>query len=172
MTCKAAVILVVAVSLSSVSCSSQAPSNPNMPSKSAVSKQVGDFVLVIKECKRTGDTADTAAPDFPIDCVGSIENKTDVKLRVDFTGGRIIDDAGNEYKLWNTGPWGGVTANFYLGAGCCGEELLPGLPIKFGLWLEHVKREATSLNVVLNFNSTGKPPQSEVLFKGLPILRH
>jgi hypothetical protein len=173
MTCRVAAIPVMVVLIGTVVCSAQATSSPpNIPPKLGVSKQIGDFSVTIKECDRTGDTADSTVPDFPIRCVGNIENKTEIKLRVEFNGGRIIDDAGNEYRLWNTGPWGGVVANFTLGTGCCGEDLLPGLPIKFALWLDHVKREAASVNVVLNFTSTGKPPQSEVVFKGLPILRH
>jgi len=148
-------------------------SKPEAKAKPALSKQVGDLYLVIKECARTGDPADTAAPDFPIRCVGSIENKGDVKIRVEFTNGsRVIDDAGNEYKLWETGPWGGSVPHFSIGTGCCAEELIPRLAVKFGFGIDHVKRGATLINPVLDLISSGNPPRSEVIFRGIPIRGH
>jgi len=110
-----------------------------------------------------------AAPDFPIRCVGTIENKGDVKVRVEFTNGKVVDSAGNEYKLWGSGPWGGVVANFSVGAGCCAEELIPDLPVKFAFWTEHVKREAALVNPMLDLVSSGRPSQTEVVFKGIAI---
>lgn len=169
MACRATVILGIAVLLASVLCSAQ---SIKTESKTVLSKQVGDLFLQIKECARTGDTADNTTPDFPIRCGGSIENKSDIKLRVEFTNGKVIDDAGNEYKLWNSGPWGGVVANFSLGAGCCAEELIPGLPLKFAFWVDHVKREATLVNPVLDLTSSGNPSHTEIIFKGVAIRGH
>jgi hypothetical protein len=136
-----------------------------------LSRQIDDFFLKMTECTPTGDPA---AKDLAIRCVGSIENKGDFKIRVEFYDGRAIDDNGNEYRIWTTGPWGGVVANFYFGAGCCAQELISGVPVKFGFPLDHVKRDATSLSVVLDiiFPGSGGWSRREAVFKGVPIRGH
>jgi len=147
----------------------QAGNNSSGP---VLSRQIDDFFLKMTECTPTGDRA---AQDLAIHCVGSIENQADFKIRVEFYDGRAIDDNGNVYRIWTTGPWGGVVANFYFGAGCCAEELIPGVPVKFGFPLDHVKRDATSLSVVLNIifpRSSGGWSRREAVFKGVPIRGH
>jgi hypothetical protein len=134
--------------------------------------QIDDFFLKMTECTPTGDPA---AQDLAIRCVGSIENKGNYKIRVEFYDGKAIDDNGNEYRIWTTGPWGGVVANFYFGAGCCAQELIPGIPVKFGFPLDHVKRDATLINPVLNIifpGSSGGWSRREAVFKGVPIRGH
>ena len=171
MICRAPSTLAITVFLASVISFAQATSKPETKGNSVLSKRVGDLVLTIKECVRTGNIAEKAVPDFPIRCVGNVENNGDVKIRVEFTSGRVIDDAGNEYKLWGSGPWGGVVANFSFGTGCCAQELIPLLPVKFGFWIDRVNREATALNPVLTLVSSGSPSQSEIVFRDIPIRR-
>lgn len=168
------VIFTIVVLFVSVISSAQATSKLGPTPRPASMKQVGDLFLTIRECARTGDTADTAVPDFPINCAGSIENRGTVKIRVEFAGGsEVIDDIGNEYPLWVSGPWGGAIAHFSFGdAGCCAKDLIPGLPLKIAFWVEHVKRGATLVNPVLEFQTSGNPSHSQVVFKGIPIRRH
>jgi len=161
--------LAIIVLFASVVSFAQATGKPETKGNSVLSKQVGNLVLTIKDCVRTGDIADRAVPNFPVRCVGNIENNGDVKTRVEFTNGRVIDDAGNEYKLWGTGPWGGPVANFSLGAGGSAGELIPHLPVKFEFWIDRVNREATMLNPVLDLAASGS--QSEVVFRNIPIRR-
>lgn len=145
----------------------QASHNSSGP---VLSKQVGDFLLAMKECTSAGDPA---AQELAMRCVGSIENKGEFKTRLEVASGtRVIDDNGTEYPLWTTGPWGGVVANFRFGAGCCAEELVSGIPVAFSFGLDHMKRGATSINLVLDFVSAGNPPRGEVVFRGVPIRGH
>jgi ketosteroid isomerase-like protein len=137
-----------------------------------LSRQVGDILLAMRGCTPTGDPG---AEELAFRCVGSIENKGEFKIRVEVTNGRVIDDHGNEHPLWTTGPWGGPVVNFHFGAGCCAEELIPGLPVKFDFGLDHMKRDTASINLVLDFissGSSGSLSRSEAVFKGVPIRSH
>jgi hypothetical protein len=129
--------------------------------------QIGDFLMSMKECTRGFNWPEITRDG--VHCVGTVENKKNAKLQLTFTQGRVINDKHNVYTV-SAGPYlFGLPGMLFLGAGCCSEELIPDLPENFGFTMRIMNGEATSLNLVLDFTSSGSPAQGEVVFRNIPI---
>jgi hypothetical protein len=127
--------------------------------------QIGDFSMAMKRCIWTEKYG---VPYHGI-CEGTMENKSDTKLDMTFRSGRVIDDNANEYTL-STGPYlYALPGILYLGSASSSQQLMPNLPVKFGFLIFSINRNATAVNLILKFASSGTPADSEVLFKDIPI---
>lgn len=129
--------------------------------------EVGDFVMSMQECNRP-----LLWPEITkngVRCDGSVENRKNRKIRLTISGGRIITDKRDEYNL-SAGPYlFGQPGMFQLGGGCCSEELITDIPAPMKVWLHDFNRDATAINLILEFTSTGNPSQGEVVFKNIPV---
>jgi hypothetical protein len=102
-------------------------------------------------------------------CTGVIENKSDAKLQMTFTGGSVIDDKGTQYPISGGPYYLGLPAIFVFGSANTSQDLMPNLPVKFGFEMQQWSKDASAFNFVVKLTTSGDPPESEILVKDIPI---